>query len=183
MVPAWTVTLSYIGYAAMLVLGVVCWLVALFDLVVYRRVERGELGQHWMDFARAAMRYLDAAAWGSLALAAAACLLAALPAGDPTPAVSSHKAFQLRFGAIALLFAGLVSLTRVRMGAFDADIASVAVFAWALWLLAVGWRAHAGGLAVGSPAGWWLAAGVDGLALLAVIALVILIEIQGFRMF
>lgn len=183
MVPAWTVTLSYIGYAAMLALGVVCWLTALFEFVVYGRVQGGGLEQRWLDFAYLLTRHLYIAVWTGVALGAAAFLLAALPASDASPAVSSHKAYQLRFGAVALLFVGLVSLTRVRMGAFDADIASVAVFAWALWLIVGGWRAYAGALAVSSPAGWWLAAGADGLAVVAIVAFVILLEIQGFRMF
>lgn len=183
MVPAWTVTLTYIGYAALLALGTVCWLAALFEFIIYGRVQSGALDQRWLDFAYLLMRHLYLAVWAAAALGAAAFLLAVLPASDATPAVSSHKAYQLRFGAIALLFVGLVSLTRVRMGTFDADVAAVAVFAWALWLLYSGWRAYAGALAVSSPAGWWLAAGADGLAVVAIVAFVILLEIQGFRMF
>lgn len=183
MLPAWTVTLSYTGYAVMLLLGAACWLVALFGHIVYGRVQGGDLGQRWLDFAQLLMRHLYLAVWTSLALAVAAFVLAALPASDPAPAVSSHKAYQLRFGAFALVFVGLVSLSRVRMGEFDADIASVAVFAWALWILVSGWRAYAGQALVSGPAGWWLAAAADGLAVIAVVAFVIILKIQGFRMF
>ena len=38
MVPAWTVALSYLGYAAMLSLGAACWLAVLFEHVVQGRV-------------------------------------------------------------------------------------------------------------------------------------------------
>jgi hypothetical protein len=183
MVPAWTVTLSYIGYAAMLALGAICWLLVLFEYIVYGRVESGELGQRWLDFAHMLMRNLHLALWTGLALAVAAFVLAALPASDTAPAVSSHKAYQMKFGAFALCFLGLISLAQVRMGAFDADIASVAVFAWALWVIFSGWRAFAGQVAVTGPAGWWLLAIVDGLAVLVFGGFAILIKIQGFRMF
>lgn len=183
MLPAWTVTLSYIGYAAMLALGAVCWLLVLFEYIVYGRVENGEMNQRWLDFAHLLMRNLHFALWTGLALAVAAFVLAALPASDPAPAVSSHKAYQMKFGAFALCFLGLTSLAQVRMGGFDADIASVAVFAWALWVIFSGWRAYAGQVAVTGPAGWWLVAIVDGLAVLVFGGFAILIKIQGLRMF
>ncbi len=183
MVPAWTVTLSYFGYAAVLLLGAVCWLVALFEYIVYGRVEAGTLGQRWLDFAHLLMRNLHLALWTGLACTVVAFALAALPASESAPAVSSHKAYQLRFGVFALCFLGLVSLAQVRMGGFDADIGAVAIFAWSLWIVFAGWRAYAGQAAVTGPAGWWLVATVDVLAILVFAGFAILIKIQGFRMF
>lgn len=183
MVPAWTVTLSYLGYAAVLLLGALSWSVALFEYIVYGRVEAGTLGQRWLDVAQLLLRNVHLALWTGLVCAIVAFVLAALPASESTPAVSSHKAYQLRFGAFALCFIGLVFLAQVRMGGFDADIGSVAVFAWSLWVLVSGWRAYAAGLTVAVPAGWWVVAIVDVLAVLVFGGFAILIKIQGFRMF
>ncbi|WP_340118740.1 hypothetical protein [Pelagibius sp. 7325] len=195
MVPAWTVTVSYLGYAVMLAIGTGVWLAALFDTVVYDRVEMGRLGQGWLDFSHILMRGMKAAVWAAVACAVVAFVLAALPAGGATPVdpdvapdvtpdvTGAHKAYQLRCGAIALAFLVLVGLARVRMGAFDADAGAVVLFAWALWVVAAGWFAYAGGMPVTGPALWWLALAAD-LLLVGVFALFwIMIEIQGFRMF
>jgi len=191
MVPAWTVTLSYLGYAAMLAIGTAVWLAALFDTVVYDRVEMGRLGQGWLDFSHMLMRGMKAAVWAAVACALVAFVLAALPAGESAPVdpnvapdvTGAHKAYQLRCGAIALAFLVLRGLARVRMGAFDADVGAVVLFAWALWVVAAGWFAYAGGTPVTGPAFWWLALTAD-LLLLGVFAFFwIMIEIQGFRMF
>jgi hypothetical protein len=182
MVPSWTVVVSYLGYAVLLVTGMACWLIALFDTLVYPRVEAKLLEPRWLDLAQLLMRNVTYALWSGLACAAAAFMLAALPAGE-APAVASHKAYQLRYGAIALCFFGLAYLTQGRMGGFDVDIGAVVVFAWSVWIVASGWRAYAGGAAVAGPTGWWLVAAVDGLALVAFGGLMILIKIQGFRMF
>lgn len=187
MVPAWTVTLSYIGYAAMLAIGAGVWLAALFDIIVYDKVEMGRLGQGWLDFSRMLMRGMKVAVWMAVACAAAGFLLAALPAGETAPVEPNvakvHKAYQLRCGAIALAFLVLLGLARVRMGAFDADVGAVVLFAWALWVVAAGWFAYAGGTPVTGPELWWLALAAD-LLLLGVFAFFwIMLEIQGFRMF
>ena len=183
MLPAWTVTLSYFGYAATLLLGAACWLVALFEYIVFGRVEAGTLGQRWLDVAQLLQRNVYLALWTGLACTLVAFVLAALPAGEPAPAVSSHKAYQLRFGAFALCLLGLVFLAQVRMGGFDADIGAVAIFVWSLWVVVAGWRAYAAGAAVAGPSGWWAVAAVDVLAVLVFGGFAILIKIQGFRMF
>ena len=187
MVPAWTVTVSYVGYAAMLAIGAACWLVSLFDTLVYTRVETGRLDQRWLDLSNLLMRRADLAVWASLACAAVAFVLAVLPAADAAPVAGpvarAHKAYLLRYGAIAICFVAVMSLARGRMGGFDADIGSVVLFVWSLWIVVAGWRAYAGDAAIAGPAGWWLAAIVD-LLLVALFAFFwIMIKIQGFRMF
>jgi uncharacterized membrane protein len=183
MVPAWTVSLSYLGSGVMLALGAAIWLSALFETLVYDRVEMGRLGQGWLTFSQALTRHLDIALWAAVACAAAAFVLAALPAGDAAPVAKAHKAYQLKYGAIAVGFLVLADLARVRMGAFDADIGSVVLFAWSLWVVIAGWRAFAGGVAVAGPALWWLALVVDGLLFAVFAFFFIMINIQGFRMF
>ncbi|GAB4365812.1 MAG: hypothetical protein Kow00114_23270 [Kiloniellaceae bacterium] len=183
MVPAWTVPLSYLGYAAMLAIGAAVWLAALFDTVVYDRVEMGRLGQGWLDFAQLLMRGMKIAIWAAVACAAAAFLLAALPAAESAPVAKAHKAYQLRCGAVALAFLVLVGLARVRMGAFDADLGAVLLFAWALWIVIAGWFAYAGGMPVSGPALWWLALIADALLFAVFAFFIVMIKIEGFRMF
>ncbi|MGD1879741.1 MAG: hypothetical protein ACFB13_19840 [Kiloniellaceae bacterium] len=183
MVPAWTVTVSYLAYAAMLAIGAACWLASLFDTIVYNRVEMGRLDQRWLDLSTMLMRRADLAVWASLACAVVAFGLAVLPAGDAASVARAHKAYLLRYGAVAICFVAVMSLARVRMGGFDADIGSVILFAWSLWIVVAGWRAYAGEAAIAGPAGWWLAAIVD-LLLVALFGFFwIMIKIEGFRMF
>jgi hypothetical protein len=181
MVPSWTITLSYLAYAAMLAIGAACWLTVLFDHIVYARVDAQLLDPRWLDFSKPLYRWARPAIWTSLACATVAFAVAALPAEGEL--AGSHKAYQLRAGAVALCLVGLLWLTRGRMGEFDADVGAVLVFAWLLWILATGWMAYLGGTAVTGPTGWWAALAVDGLAVAAFVAFWIYIEIVGFRLF
>jgi hypothetical protein len=183
MLPAWTVPLSYLASAIVLALGAAVWLGALAVNILYHRVEAGRLEQRWLDLAYFLTRNLDSVAWAGLACAAAAFVLALLPAGDGAIVDKAHKAYQLRHGAVALAFLALIALTPGRMGAFDVDLGAVVVFAWSLWIVAAGWRAWAGEAAVAGPALWWLALIADLLLLGAFAFFWIMIEIQGFRMF
>ena len=182
MVPAWTVTLSYIGYAAMLLLGAAVWLTALFESVVYSRVQMARLDQRWLDFAYKAMSAMYVAIWAAIACAVAACVLAALPAPDSAPLAKAHKAYQLRHGAIAAILLLLLALSRHRMGALDAEVGAVVLFAWSLWVVAAGWLAYGGGTPVTGPALWWLALVVDVLLLGLFAVFWIMLEIEGIRM-
>jgi len=187
MVPAWTVTLSYLGYSIMLAIGAGVWLAALADVIIYDRVETGRLDRGWLDVAHALTRNANPALWTALALGGAAFLLALLPAAEGAPETAgiakAHKAYLLRYGAVALAFLILTGLTTGRMGGFDADVGSAVLFAWSLWILVAGWRAWAGGAAAAGPALWWLALIAD-LLLIGLFAFFwIMIEIQGFRLF
>jgi hypothetical protein len=182
MLPAWTVTLSYLGYAAALALSAAAWLAALFDHVVYGRAEQGLLDDRWRDIAWAVGRQAEPA----LALAAACgglAFLAALPAlfqaAEAAPVAQAHRIYQMKSAAILVCVIGLVALGRVRMGEWDADIAAVAVFAWGAWVVAAGWLAHASGAAASGPAAWWLAAGAAALAVAGIGLLMFLIWLQG----
>lgn len=185
--PAWTVTLTYLGYALVVLLCAVAWLAALFDHLVYGRVELGLLDTRWRDIAWQVGRQAEPA----LALAAACgglAFLLALPAlfrsAKAAPAAQSHRLYQMKAAGILLCLLLLAWLACGRMGAFDADAAAVVVFAWALWVVAAGWHAEAGGATVDGPAGWWLALGAVGLFLAAVAVLAFLIWREGgIRMF
>lgn len=183
MVPAWTVTLSYIFSAAMLALGAAIWLTALFEAVVGSQVQMARLDQRWSDFAYKVMSAMNVAVWASIACAVAAFVLAALPAGEAAPLAKAHKAYQLRHGAIAAVLLLLLALSRLRMGAFDADVGAVVLFAWSLWVVAAGWFAYAGATPVAGPELWWLALAADVLLLGTFAFFWIMLEIQGFRMF
>jgi uncharacterized membrane protein len=183
MVPTWTVPLSYAGYAAMLVVGLFCWLAVFFDYAVYTRIDQGLLDPGWRETGRVVYRMFWPAIWGSAACGGLAFLLALLPAGEGETLAQAHKAYQLRAGAILLCLFGLLLLVQGRMGAFDADIASMAVAGWGAWVVIAGWRAYAGDLAVAGPSGWWLVLVVDGLAIAALAAVWIALEINGPRMF
>jgi hypothetical protein len=185
--PYWTVTLSYLGFAAVLVLGAGAWLAVLFDHVVYGRVEMGQLDAGWRDIGLMVRRQVKpvlavALACGGLAFFLA--LPALFSASEPAPVAQSHRVYQVKSAAILLCLLGLVALARGRMGVFDADIAAVAVFAWGAWVVAAGWYAYAGGAAVAGSAAWWLALGATVIAIVAAVALLILIELEGgIRMF
>jgi hypothetical protein len=187
MLPAWTVTLSYAGYAAALALSAAAWLAALFDHVVYGRAEQGLLDDRWRDIGWTVGRQAEPA----LALAAASGALAflvAVPAlfqaGEAAPVAQSHRLYQMKSAAILLCVIGLAALARGRMGAFDADLAAVAAFAWGAWVVAAGWLAYGSGAAVAGPAGWWLAAGAAVLAVAGIGLLMFLIWLEGgIRMF
>lgn len=183
MVPSWTVTLSYIAYAAMLFIGAACWLAVLSEHIVYGRVELQLLDARWLEWSRLALRQVRPALWLGLACGGVAFVSAALPAPAADPVAQAHKAWQLRYGAVALCFLAMLALARGRMGAFDADIAAVVVFAWGAWLLVAGWRAYAGEAAAATPVGWWLALAIDLLLIGAFALLWIIIEIEGFRLF
>lgn len=181
--PGWTVTLTYVGFAALLLIGALGWLVVLFEHVLHGRVELGLLDPGWLETARALRRLVRPALTAGLACGGLAFLLAVLPAAEGDALAQSHKAYQWRAGTILLLFLGLVWLSYGRMGAFDADIAAVLAFAWALWVTLAGWRAHAGEAVIAVPALWWLALTLDALAIAAFAALWIVLEIEGFRFF
>jgi len=185
--PAWTVTLTYLGYALLVLLCAVAWLAALFDHVVYGRVEMGLLAERWRDIAWAVGRQAKpaltlAAACGGLAFLLA--LPGLLSAPENAPAAPSHRLYQVKAAAILLCLLLLVWLARGRMGEWDAEVAAAVVFAWALWVVAAGWLAHSGGAAVAGPWGWWLALGAAALFLLAVVVVAFLIWREGgIRMF
>jgi hypothetical protein len=180
--PAWTVTLTYVGYALTLLLAAAAWAAALTDTLIHRSVDLGSLDERWRDTAWLLYRHAETAL-----LLAAACgglaFLFALPAlfasAEASPAVQSHRDYQLKAAAILLLLLCLVSLARGRMGAFDADLAAVALFGWALWAVAAGWLAQAGGTPATGPAGWWLALGVAGLGVAGLVALMIALKLSG----
>lgn len=171
-----TVLISYFGYAAMLAIGAVCWLGALARSMIYRRVDAGLLDPAWQEAAFWLSRNLRYAILAACLCALAAFLTALWPAGGDAAVVKAHKAYQLRYGAIALCFVGLIFLAEGRMGEFDAEAAAVVVFAWALWLLVAAWRALAAGTAVGSPALWWLALAADAIGLVVAVLVVILLN-------
>lgn len=185
--PAWTVTLSYFGYVAALALSAAAWLAALFDHLVYARVEQGLLDERWRGIAWAVGRQVEPA----LALAAACgglAFLAALPAlfqaDEAAPVAQAHRVYQVKSAAILVCVLGLVALARVRMGAFDADLAAVAVFAWSGWVVIAGWLAYGNGVPITGPAAWWLAAGAAALAVAGIGLLLFLIWLEGgIRMF
>ena len=179
MVANWTITLSYLAYAAMLAIGATCWLTILFDHLVYARVDAQLLDRSWLDFSKLLMRGVRPALWTAFGCGLAGFTLAALPAGE---AVQAHKAYQLRTAAIVLCFVGLLWLTRGRMGAFDVDLAAVVLFAWLLWVLVAGWLAFLAGTPVSGPSGWWLALMVDLLALAAFAAIMLLFS-RSSRLF
>lgn len=187
MLPAWTVTLSYVGYAVALALSAAAWLAALFDHVVYGRAEQGLLDERWRDIAWTVGRQAEpalalAAVCGGLAFFAA--LPALFQAGEAAPVAQAHRVYQMKSAAVLVCVIGLVALGRVRMGEFDADIAAVAVFAWGVWVVIAGWLAYGGGLAVEGPAAWWLAAGAAVLAVAGIGLLMFLIWLEGgIRMF
>jgi hypothetical protein len=183
----WTVTFSYLGYAAALIVGALCWFGALAQTLIYRRIEVGLLEPAWREVGFWLARNLRYAVAAGLVCALLAFVAAVLPAAESTPAAQSqlaqaHKAYQLRFGAIALCFLGLVYLSGGRMGEFDAEIAAVAVFGWAVWCLVLGWLAFAGAAPVAGPAVWWLALIVDLLALAAFAAIMLLFS-RSSRLF
>lgn len=185
--PAWTVTLSYLGYAALLLFGGVAWLAALFQHVVYGRTELGLLDARWRDIGWTVGRQAEpvlalGAACGGLAFLMAVPAL--FHAGEAAPIAQSHRVYQLKGAAVLLCLLGLIALARGRMGEFDADVASVVVFAWAVWVVAAGWHAHAGGAAVTGPPAWWLALGAAVVAVVGIGALLFLIWLEGgIRMF
>lgn len=183
--PAWTVTLSYAGYAAMLLLGGAAWLAALFEHFVHRRAELGLLDERWRDIGWTAGRQAEPA----LALASACgglAFLLAVPAlfTSAEPVTHTHRVYQMKSTGVLLCLLIFVALARGRMGAFDADVVAVAVFAWGVWVVAAGWHAHAAGTVVAGPAGWWLALGVSLLVIAGFAALLSLIWLEGgIRMF
>lgn len=171
-----TTVFSYIAYAAMLAIGGVCWLGALARTIIYRRVDVGLLDISWQEVAYWLTRNLSYANLAACLCALAAFLAALWPTGEDAAVVKAHKAYQLRYGAIALCFVGLILLAEGRMGEFDAEAAAVAVFAWALWLLVAAWRALAAGTPVGTPALWWLALAADLVGLVLAVLVVILLN-------
>lgn len=181
MVPAWTVTLTYVGYAAMLAIAAACWGLILFEYIAQLRFDGGLLDKSGRDAARHLANHAQAALYLGLACGGLAFLLALLPAGEAAPLAQSHKAYQLRAIAILLLVLGIVRVTFGRMGAFDVDIVSVLVFAWAAWVVVSGWLAFAGGAAVSGPGGWWAALAVDVLVAAALAALLILLKPGDIR--
>jgi hypothetical protein len=124
----------------------------------------------------------------SLACAAAAFVLAALPAGESaselqSQVVQSHKAYLLRCAPVVLGFIVLVSMPW-DLHAAGEEVGSIVFCAWSLWVLVTGWRALSSGIAVSGPAFWWVAL----VALLLGLALFIglffgFIRLEGFRMF
>jgi hypothetical protein len=187
MVPSWTVTLSYVAYAVVLAIGALCWLGALAEVVIYRRVDVGLLDPGWEEAALWLARNLRYGVLAGVLCTAAALVAVLLPAAEATPAqseiVQAHRGYLLRYGAIAVLLLGLVYLAEGRMGEFDAEVVAAAVFAWALWCLLAGWWALADASPVDAPPLWWLALAADLLAIAAITAFVIAFSRSGFRMF
>lgn len=172
---------TYACFAALLLCGALSWLGILFEHLVHGRFELGELDRSWLETTRALRRLAYPALKLGLACGGLAWLLALLPWNPADAALWAHKAYQRRGVAILLLFLGLVCLSDGRMGAFDVDIAAVAAFAWGAWVVAVGWRAHAGGRMVKGPAGWGLALAIDVLALVTLAVFWIALEVEGIR--
>lgn len=185
--PAWTVTLSYVGYAAALVLSAAAWLAVLFQHVTYGRVELGLLDERWRDIGWKVQHQATPVLWVGLACGGLAFLLA-VPAlftsAEPAPVTHTHRVYQMKSAGVLLCLLIFVALARGRMGAFDADVAAVAIFAWGVWVVAAGWHAHAAGTVVAGPAGWWLALGGSLLVIAGFAALLFLIWLEGgIRMF
>ena len=176
------VSLTYALYAAVLVIGLGCWFVALFDHLVYARVEAGLLSSSWLDFARFLTRNVRWAIRASLVLVVLATALALWSPSMSDPAHLAQRTHQLRFAAIALLFVGLVSLAGGRMGELDADVSALVVMAWSGWALARGWLALASGASVTGPPGWWLALTADVIGVAAFTAVMIALS-RNTRLF
>jgi hypothetical protein len=179
--PRWAVAFTYAGFAALLLCGALSWLSILFEYLVHGRFELGELDRSWLETARSLRRLAYPALHLGLACGGLAFLLA-LPAWNTADAaLQAHKRYQRRSAAILLLLPGLVCLSHGRMGAFDADIAAVAAFAWGAWVVTAGWRALAGGRTVSGPAGWGLALTVVVLTIVTLAVFWIALEIEGIR--
>ena len=177
-----TVTLSYLGYALMLAIGLIYGLVAVFDQIVFEQAEAGRLADGWRDASDALMRSVRYGAGISTAFALIAFALACLPGGKAPPAVSSHRAYLRRCGAFALSFCVLLALTNQPLLYLGVEVGAAAVFAWSVWILTVGWRAHAAGASVDSPPAWRLALLANILAAAAVIAVLIDLTLEGGRL-
>jgi hypothetical protein len=163
----------------MLLAGVVYWSAVVFEYVVFAWVEASLLDDHWLDTAYLLMRSLRFGAGMSFASALVAFGLVAWPAKRGSPVIASHRAYLRRFGAIALSFCTLVSLTKLRMGRFDVEIGTIIVFAWSVWILAAGWRAWTREAVVFGPGGWWLALVANILAVAVVVGFLDLLAVEG----
>ncbi|MPZ12138.1 MAG: hypothetical protein GEU89_18300 [Kiloniellaceae bacterium] len=177
-----TVTLSYLGYALMLAIGLIHDLAAVLDHVVWQQAEAGQFADGWRDVSYALMHFVRYGAGMSTVFALIAFALACLPSGKASPTVSSHRAYLRRCGAFALSFCVLLSLTNQPLVYIAVEIGAAVVFAWSAGILAAGWRAHAAGATVGSPPAWRLALLANVLAVAAVIAVLIDLTLEGGRL-
>jgi uncharacterized membrane protein len=188
MTSSWTVVVSYFGYAAALALGLLCWLGDLASSQIYGRVGDQRLDESWLGSAHWLAENLAYVVMVSLACAAAAFVLAALPVGESatelqSQAAQSHRSYLLRCLPVVLGFLVLVSMPW-DLHAEGQQVGAAVFGVWSLWVLVTGWRALSSGVAVSGPAFWWVAL----VALLLGLALFIglffgVIKIEGFRMF
>lgn len=180
--PAWTVTLSYVGYALALALSAAAWLAVLFEHVIYGRYELGLLDKSARDVGRMVAHQATPMLWLGLTCGGLAFLLA-VPAlfssAGNAPVAHAHRVYQMKSAGFLLCLLIFVALTRGRMGVLDVDIVSVVVFAWCVWVVAAGWYAYAGGAAVAGPGAWWLGLGVALLIIAGFAAVVIAFELNG----
>ncbi|NIA70943.1 hypothetical protein HBA54_20285 [Pelagibius litoralis] len=187
---------SYLGYAAMLFLVVIYWLMVLLRSAIYAFHSPVEEPSNIVDYGREdawfeiAVFLSDAADYViflSVVCAVLAFASSVLPAGKAAtakqdyPLYQSHRAYQRRYGTIALCFLLLFLLTLQPFG-FYLEIAAVAVLAWSSWIIVKGWRALAGERIVTGPPAWWLGLAANLLFVAGVVALLAAVELVGLRL-
>ena len=141
----------------------------------------------WFEVAFFLSDAMDYVIFLSTVCALLAFVLAVLPAGKAAaveqdyPLDQSHRAYQRRYGAVALCFLLLFLLTLQPFG-FYLEIGVAAVLVWSAWIIAKGWRALAGARIVTGPPAWWLGLAANLLFVAGVIALLAAVEFFGFRL-
>ncbi|CAN0448324.1 unnamed protein product [Ectocarpus fasciculatus] len=141
----------------------------------------------WFEIAFFLSDAADYAVFLSIICALLAFVLAVVPAGKAAvakqafPLDQSHRAYQRRYGAVALCFLLLFLLTLQPFG-FYLQIGVVALLAWSAWIIVKGWRALAGERTVTGPPAWWLGLAANLLFVAGAVALLAAVELVGLRL-